>query len=181
MARGVDEDSGDYLGPSKGDMRREALAVLELAHRLVDQPAARLAQIPMGDDLLAIAIAAQRITAQIARKRQVGFLAKKLRRESDETLDAIRAAMEHDKADSRRETAALHRIEALRDQLVAEGDAALADLLADYPQADRQHLRQLARNAREEKLRDKPPHAYRELFRELRELMMQGETGEPDA
>ena len=40
MARGVDEDSGDYLGPSKGDMRREALAVLELAHRLVDQPAA---------------------------------------------------------------------------------------------------------------------------------------------
>src|SRR3990167_10983200 len=100
MARGVDEDSGDYLGPSKGDMRREALAVLELAHRLVDQPAARLAQIPMGDDLLAIAIAAQRITAQIARKRQVGFLAKKLRRESDENREANFAALEHNKGDS---------------------------------------------------------------------------------
>lgn len=171
--RGVDEDSGEYLGPSRGDMRREALAVLDLAHRLVEQPAARLLQLPLSEELVAVAIAAQRITAQIARKREVGFLAKKLRREDDETLEAIRAAMEHDKADSRRENAALHRIEALRDQLIAEGDSALGDLLADYPQADRQHLRQLARNAREEKLRNKPPHASRELFRELRELMQE--------
>ena len=169
--RGVDEDSGEYLGRSRGDMRREALGVLELAHSLVEQPAARLMQLPLGDDLLALAIAAQRITAQIARKRQVGFLAKKLRRESDETLEAIRSAMQHDKADSRRDTAALHRIEALRDQLVAEGDTVLNELLVEFPHADRQHLRQLARNAREEKLRNKPPHAYRELFRELRELM----------
>jgi len=177
VKRGVDEDSGEYLGPSRGDLRREALGVLELAHRLVDQPAARLAQLPLSDDLLALAVAAQRITAQIARKRAVGFLAKKLRREEDETLAAIRAAMEHDKADSRRENAALHRLEALRDQLVADGDAALNDLLVEYPQADRQQLRQLARNAREEKLHNKPPHAYRELFRELRELL-QGDSGE---
>ena len=177
MSRGVDEDSGEYLGPSRGDLRREALGVLELAHRLVDEPAARLAQLPLGDDLLALAVAAQRITAQIARKRAVGFLAKKLRREEDATLEAIRAAMEHDKADSRRENAALHRLEALRDQLVADGDTALNDLLLEYPHADRQHLRQLARNAREEKLRNKPPHAYRELFRELRDLL-QGDSGE---
>ena len=177
MSRGVDEDSGEYLGPRRGDLRREALGVLELAHRLVEQPAARLAQLPLSEDLLALAVAAQRITAQIARKRAVGFLAKKLRREEDETLEAIRASMEHDKADSRRENAALHRLEALRDQLVADGDNALNDLLLEYPQADRQHLRQLARNAREEKLRNKPPHAYRELFRELRDLL-QGDSGE---
>jgi ribosome-associated protein len=47
----------------------------------------------------------------------------------------------------------------------------LNDFLLEYPHADRQHLRQLARNAREEKLRNKPPHAYRELFRALRDLM----------
>jgi ribosome-associated protein len=169
--RGVDEESGEYLGPSRGDLRREALAVLELAHNLVNQPAARLQQLPLSDDLLALAISAQRITAQIARKRAVGFLAKKLRREDEEMLEAIRAAMEHDKADSRRDTAALHRIEAMRDHLIADGDNALTELLVEYPQADRQHLRQLARNAREEKLRNKPPHAFRELFRELRELM----------
>jgi len=170
--RGVDDDSGDYLGPSRGEQRREALAVLALAQALVQQPLARLQQLPMGEDLLAAAADAQRITAQIAKKRAVGFLAKKLRREDEATLEALRAALEHDKSDARRESAALHRVEALRDELVGqEGDEALARLLAEHPQADRQHLRQLARNAREERLKNKPPHAYRELFRELRTLL----------
>lgn len=167
----VDDDSGDYDGPSRSELRREALAVRELAERLVEQPAARLQQLPLAEDLLAIVLAAQRITAQIAHKRQVGFLAKKLRREDDETLIALRAALEHDKADSRREAAALHRVEALREQLIDGGDAELGDLVAAHPRADRQRLRQLVRNAREEKLRNKPPHSYRELFRELRDLM----------
>ncbi len=166
-----DDDSDEDFGPSRGDQRREALAVLELAERLVKQPPARLQQMPLGTDLLALVIEAQRITAQIAHKRQVGFLAKKLRREDDTFLDALRHVLDHDKADSRRESAALHRIEALRDRLVDEGDAALSEVMAEHPQADRQHLRQLARNAKEEKLRNKPPHAYRELFRALRELM----------
>ena len=73
---------------------------------------------------------------------------------------------------ARRETAALHRVEAWRERLIADGDAALAELLAEYPHADRQHLRQLVRNASEERNRNKPPHAFRELFRELRELIL---------
>jgi ribosome-associated protein len=169
--RGEDEEDGDYLGPSRGEQRREALAVLALAHALVEQPLARLQQLPMSEDLLAAAAEAQRITSNIARKRAVGFLAKKLRREDEETLAALQAGLEHDKADARRESAALHRVEALRDELVDNGDEALAQLLADHPHADRQHLRQLARNAREERLKNKPPHAYRELFRELRALL----------
>ena len=169
--RGMDEDSGEYFGPSRGEQRREALAVLALAQALVQQPLARLQQLPMGEDLLAAAAEAQRITAQIARKRAVGFLAKKLRREDEETLVALRAGLEHDKAGGRREAAALHRIEALRDALIADGDSAFTQLLAEHPHADSQHLRQLARNAREEKLKNRPPHSYRELFRELRALL----------
>ena len=168
--RGVDEDSGEYLGQSRGEQRREALAVLDIAHRLVEQPAARLAQMGLSGNVLDAALAAQKISAQIARKRAVGFLAKQLRREDDEALDAIRAALEHDKADSRREAAALHRVEALRERLIEQGDEALTELLEAHPQADRQQLRQLARNAREERLRNKPPHAQRELFRLLRAL-----------
>ena len=169
--RGTDEDSGDYFGPSRGEQRREALAVLALAHEVVATPYARLQQLNLSEDVLAAAADAQRITAQIARKRAVGFLAKKLRKEDDEALVALRAALEHDKAGGRRESAALHRIGALRDELIEKGDEALAQLLAEYPHADRQHLRQLARNAREEKLKNKPPHAYRDLFRELRTLL----------
>lgn len=175
--RGNDEDTGEYLGSSRSEQRRDALAVLELAHRLIEQPPARLGQLPLGADLLKLVLDSQRITAQIARKRQIQFLAKNLRREDDEFLEAVRAALEHDKADSRRENASLHRIEAMRDRLIADGDEALSELLDEYPQADRQHLRQLARNAHQEKLQNRPPHAFRELFRELRELMHQDPTG----
>ena len=170
--RGIDEESGEYFGPSRGEERREALAVRELAFALVELPYARLQQMPaMSEELLAAAAEAQRITSHIARKRASMFLAKKLRREDEETLAALRAGLEHDKVDARRESAALHRIEALRDELIEQGDEALSALLAEHPHADRQHLRQLARNAKEERLKNKPPHAYRELFRELRALL----------
>jgi ribosome-associated protein len=164
-------DEEEDFGPSRSDQRREALGVLALAMQLVEQADARLAQIPMDEDLLALVIASKKITAQIARKRQVQYLAKHLRRQDDEALQAIRAALDHDKSDGRREAAALHKVEYWRDRLVRLGDDALGELLLECPQADRQHLRQLARNAQQEKLRNKPPHASRELFRELRELL----------
>lgn len=166
-----DFDGDEDLGPSRGEQRRQALAVLELAMRLVEQPDARLAQLPMDDDLRDLVVASKKITSQIARKRQVQYLAKHMRRRDDEALAAIRAALEHDKSDGRREAAALHQVEYWRDRLVAEGDDALAELLQAHPQADRQHLRQLARNARTERQKNKPPHAFRELFRELRDLL----------
>ncbi len=165
------EDDGEDLGPSRGERRREALAVLDLARQLVEQSDARLAQIPMDEDLRELVIASKKITAQIARKRQVQYLAKHMRRREDEALAAIRAALEHEKSDHRREAQALHAVEHWRDRLIDEGDAALAEFLAEHPRADRQHLRQLARNAHQERLKNKPPHAYRELFRELRDLL----------
>jgi hypothetical protein len=39
-----------------------------------------------------------------------------------------------------------------------------------WPQADLQHLRTLRRNALKEREQNKPPRAFRELFRVLREL-----------
>jgi ribosome-associated protein len=173
--RGVDPDSSQFLSPSRGEKRRGALAVRDLAGQLMEQNDARLAQLPLSEDLRALVIESKRITAQIARKRQMQFLAKNLRRENDQALEALRAALEHDKADSRKESAALHHVEHWRDRLIDGGDDALAELIAEHPHADRQHLRQLARNAREEKLKNKPPHASRELFRELRELFTEEE------
>ncbi len=164
-------DEGGWDGPSRSQRRREALAVLDIAQRLMDAGDAQLARLPLDEDLRALVRESRRVTQQIARKRQTQFLAKNLRREDDATLEAIRAALDHAKADSRRDTAALHRIETWRERLIADGDTALAELLASHPQADRQHLRQLARNAQAERLHNKPPHAQRELFRALRELL----------
>lgn len=175
--RGVDEETGEFLGPSRGEERRAALAVLELANRMVEQPMARLLQMPVSEEMLAHIAAAQKITAQIARKRQIQYVAKQMRREDPESLESWRALLDFDKQDVRREIAEAHRIEALREKLV-QGDAqALTQLLGQFPQADSQHIRQLIRNAQHEQAKGKPPHAYRELFRVLRELHR--ESGAP--
>jgi len=178
MMSDTDDDAIDpddfWAGPSRSQRRREALEVFELAELLVQQNEAQLERLPLDGELRTLVRESQRITQQIARKRQIQYLAKILRREDDATLDAIRHALEHAKADSRRDTAALHRIEAWRDRLIDEGDVALAELMTAHPTADRQHLRQLARNAKDERLHHKPLHAYRDLFRAVREVLEPG-------
>src|SRR5690606_40270418 len=76
-------------------------------------------------------------------------------------------------SDLRQETALLHRAERWRERLLAEGDAALAELLDAHPDADRQKLRQLVRSALDEQARNKPPRAFRELFKLLRGMLAQ--------
>ena len=172
--RGRDEETGEFLSPSRSANRRAALDVLELAETLVGLSAAQLARLPIPDALVPHVRETQRITSYGARKRQIAFLAKQMRRQDDEALDAIRDAMSKDGEAARKETAAMHRIEALRDALLGDdGDAALTALLATHPGADRQKLRQLVRNAHEERKRNKPPRAFRELFRELKNLLVQ--------
>ena len=178
--RGRDEDTGEFLSPSRSQQRRDALEVLDLAEKLASLTPTQLAKLPIPEDLLPHLEHTRKITAHIARKRQLAFLAKQMRREDDEALEAIRDALDEDGVAARREVAAMHRVEAWRERLLADGDAALAELLEEHPAADRQHLRQLVRNANEEKLRNKPPRAFRELFRELRMLLLGGSNGQQD-
>lgn len=182
--RGHDEETGEFLSPSRSAQRRAALDVLELGEQLAALSTAQLGRLPIPEELLPHIRDTQRITSHGARKRQQAFLAKQMRKLDDAVLDAIRDAMSKDGEAARRETAALHRAEALRDALLGDdGDAALTDLLAAHPHADRQHLRQLLRNVREERAKNKPPRAFRELFRVLRELMAEAgdATGDDDA
>ena len=168
--RGVDEESGEYLGPSRKQNRREALEVLALAEALVGLPDGRLAKLPVPDSLMPHIAETRRITSHIARKRQMAFLAKQMRREDEATLEALRDALDAGGEAARIDTARLHRAEQWRLRLLDEGDTALAALLDEYPNADRQKLRQLVRNALAERAKNKPPAAFRELFRELRDV-----------
>ena len=169
--RGKDEETGEFLSPSRSQQRRDALEVLALGEKLVAMSEAQLAKLPIPESLLPHIRECKRITAQIAHKRQLQYLAKQMRREDDDVLDAIRDALDEKGEAARRETAAMHRIEAWRERLLDDGDTALAQLLDEYPNADRQLLRQLVRNTLEERKRNRPPRAFRELYRELRELL----------
>lgn len=158
-----------YDGPSRSAQRREALDVRRMADQLAQLSDAQLDAVPLDDDLRREVVTTRETGPQIARKRQMQFLAKCLRREDEQSLGAIRTVLQHDRDAGRRESAQLQRIERWRDRLISEGDAALAEFIDAHPAADRQLLRQLARQARQEADQERPPRAARELFRALRD------------
>ena len=157
--------------PSRSQRRREALDVLKIAQTLAALSDAQLARVPLEGDLRAEVVRTSAVKQQIARKRAEQFLAKQLRKLDDADLERVRATLENDREHERREADALHRVENWRERLIADGDAALDGLLLEFPSADRQRLRQLARKARGEREGQRPLHAFHELFRVLRELL----------
>jgi ribosome-associated protein len=81
----------------------------------------------------------------------------------------IQAALDEIKGVSAAANARQHALERLRTRLL-EDEQVLGEIAAAHPQADLTHLRQLRRNALKEQEHNKPPRAFRELFRVLREL-----------
>ena len=167
-----DPDAERSEEPSRSQRKREALAVFDLGEALVALDDGALARIPMPDELRALVRETRRITSHIARKRQLQFLAKQMRRSADD-LPAIEQALQAHSAQHRGESAFVHRIERWRERLIHEGDEALEALLHEAPGADRQHLRTLARRAEQEHRDNRPPAAARALFKALRELLQE--------
>ncbi|MGH8234074.1 MAG: ribosome biogenesis factor YjgA [Rhodanobacteraceae bacterium] len=155
--------------PSRSARRREALDVLTFAKQLSELSSASLDKLGLPDDFRDELRELQRTPSHIAHKRQLAHLAKLLRGHEDEDFSAARAALASDRAAGAREAAGLQRIEALRESLLGDdGDAALTAFITQRPDADRQHLRALIRQARRERETGKPPRAQRSLFRLLR-------------
>jgi ribosome-associated protein len=152
---------------SKSQRRRDALELKSLARDLIAMNPARLARMPLDEPLRAAIDEARRIRSNVARKRQLQFVAKLLRRIDPEPIILALEALE---GDARQLTARQHRAETWRDHLIESGDTAVGELVQERHDADVQAIRQYVRQARTEASRDKPPAASRALFRLLREM-----------
>ncbi|HET6565000.1 MAG TPA: ribosome biogenesis factor YjgA [Xanthomonadales bacterium] len=159
---------------SKSQLKREALSKKSLAAEVIALGNKQFANAPLDEDLREEFVAARKITAHVARKRQLMFVAKKLRNIDTTEIEQFLASLQQD---ANQVTLRHHRAEAWRDRLLAtesgrdpNGDQALAEFLELRPDADRQALRQLIRNARREMAAGKPPASARSLFRMLRDL-----------
>lgn len=159
---------------TKSQLKRDATALQELGEELVKLREAQLKKIPLPDPLREAVDAARRITSHGAHKRQLQYIGRLMR---NVDAEPIRQALEALKGTGREAAARFQRLEHWRERLVNDGDAALSELLDDYPQADSQHLRQLIRNTRREQEQGSPRGAGRALFRYLRELA-EGDSGE---
>jgi len=160
--------------PSKSARKREMHALQALGEQLCALSPRELESIPLSDAALAEAVAeARRISSHSARRRHLQLIGKLMRQVDAEPIREALAALEHGRQASAQHFQAL---EAWRDRLLHEGDAALPAVLERWPQADRQHLRQLLRHYAREQSRGQPPAAARSLFRYLRSLP----AAEPD-
>ncbi|GEC95075.1 UPF0307 protein [Zoogloea ramigera] len=159
-------DEEEDLGPSKSAMKRASKALQDLGAELAELGKERLAKVPIDEDLRDAVKDYQRFTAHEAKRRQLQYIGRLMRNVDPEP---IRAALDAFKGVSAVETAKMHRLENMR-TLLLEDEKFLHSIAETYPGADLQQLRVLRRNAIKEKEQNKPPRAYRELFRLLREI-----------
>ncbi|MEP5764816.1 MAG: ribosome biogenesis factor YjgA [Halieaceae bacterium] len=165
----MDDDSAEEgLQPSKSAVKREMTALQKLGEELAGLSERELARIPIEEErVLEVIRESQNIRSNSARKRHFQYLGK-LMRSID--ADPIRRALDVLHQRRRGEANAFHELEHWRDLLLSDGVSAIDQLLQKYPQADRQHLRQLIRQQQREASSGKPPAAARKLFKYLREL-----------
>ena len=162
-----DEFDPETAPPSKSQLKREAHALQQLGIDLLDLSETVLETLGLPDTLMAALSEAKRLHSRGGRKRQLQFIGKLMRDIDPEPIEAYFA---QERLKARQLAQAHHQLEDWRDRLIDEGDPAAEDFLQHYPQADRQHLRQLIRQAKKEKDHDKPPKSSRALFRYIRDL-----------
>lgn len=154
--------------PSKSQLKRDMTALQALGEELIDLPASQMASIPMPENLREAIEAARLLKSREAIRRQAQRIGK-LMREIDPA--EIRHALQKLKMGKTQETKHFHEVEQLREQLIENGDTALNSIINSYPDLDRQHLRQLIRNAKKDREKGKKTGAELELFKFLRELL----------
>lgn len=161
-----EEEDEEIIWVSKSEIKRDAEELKRLGAELVDLGKNSLDKIPLDERLRTEVELAQRIKKE-GRRRQLQLIGKLLR---SIDVEPIRVAL--DKLNNRhnQQVALFHKLEMLRDRLIEQGDEAMGDVIALYPDADRQQLRSMIRNAQKEKTGSKPPKSARQIFQYLREL-----------
>ena len=169
-ARDVADPDADAAATTPVSKTRRKLAMIELqdlGEVLTQLSPARLAVLELPERLVDAIGIARRLNRREARRRQMQFVGR-LMRDIDPT--PIEAQLAQWSAAPNAEKARIAAVERWRARLL-EAPAALDELCATAPRADRPRLAALIARTGDERVRGSPPHAYRELFRELNTLL----------
>ena len=156
---------------SKSQRKREMHALQALGETLVGLPNEQLARMELPETLLGAVMQARSISQRGALRRQLQYVGRLMR---DVDAGQIRQRLQSVQAGTQRDVAILHRTERWRERLLTE-DAALSEFVAAFPTTDVQQLRTLLRNSKRDASSGRPPRAYRELFRRIRDILSDSE------
>lgn len=149
--------------PSRSQLKRDSQALRDLGEQLVLMANSQLEKINLDSSLLAAIKEARRLKNLDARRRQIQYIGKLMR---NMDLTDIRYAIE--KLNHQSQTFRQHfaMLEQWRDRLIKEGNDGIEEFLTTYPNADRQQIRNLLRQAS----REKNGSAKTKLFKYLKEI-----------
>ena len=160
------DSTSDNLPPSKSARKREMTALQKLGENLMDLPPDRLAQLPLSDRLREAFVLAKSLKQREAKRRQLQYIGKLMRKENHQEISATLTRFEDQNRLFRQH---FKRLEKIRDELIDDDNNALEALLDSHPELDRQHLRQLIRQARQAETGEGATTRRRKLFEYLRE------------
>jgi len=158
----------DEARQSKSARKREAASLQELGVELAGLPDPEIAALDLPDKLFAALRDLKRLPSHGAQLRQRQYIGK-LMRDIDPAPVLAKLAERKLRHDS--EIRRFQLVERWRDRLLSEPATALAELLDEYPGADRAALTRLLEKAERERVDQRAPAAARELFAFLRQLL----------
>lgn len=163
-----DEDVEYYaIRPNKTQIKKEITALFTLGEEMSELSPSQLSTLELPEKIHKAVVEVSGMPPTGARKRLLKFIAAQLHKIDVELILEKLARIKNKSAHAVREH---HIVERWRDRLIAEGNDALMALFNEYPQADRQQLRQLLRNVHKEVQAEKQPKSSRLLYRYLKDL-----------
>jgi ribosome-associated protein len=151
---------------SKTQLKQAAEKLKKLGLELVDLTKGEREKIPLDDELLeAIELCTRINRKKDGFRRQLQLIGKRLRAREIEPIEIALANLKSSHSVANRH---FHSLERLRDDILADGNDGINKVVTEFPQLERQKLRQLLRTAQKETEQNKPPAAAREIFQYLR-------------
>ena len=171
-----DDEEVEYyaIRPNKTQIKKDMAALFTLSEEMSELSSGQLKTLELPEVINKAVVEVSGMPHKGARKRLLKFIAGQLHKIDVEPILEKLARIKNKSAHAVREH---HIVERWRDRLIAEGNDALTELLDEQPDADRQLLRQLLRNAQKEAEAGKPPKSSRLLYRRLKALfLVEGEA-----
>ncbi|MDI1293385.1 MAG: ribosome biogenesis factor YjgA [Methylobacter sp.] len=169
-----DDEAEEFyaIRPNKTQIKKDMAVLFALSEEMSELPAGQLKTLELPEIINKAVIEVSGMPHKGARKRLLKFITSQLHKIDLEPILEKLSRIKNKSAHAVREH---HAVERWRDRLISDGNDALMALLAEQPQADRQVLRQLSRNAQKEAEAGKPPKSSRQLYRQLK-LLFQVES-----
>ena len=153
---------------SKSARKREAASLQELGVKLSALPDQEIKALGLPDGLFVALRDLRRLPSHGAQVRQRQYIGKLMR---DIDPEPVLAKLAERKQRHDVEIRHFQQIEKWRDRLLSEPTSGLAELLEEYPKADRATLTKLLDKAERERVEQRSPVGARELFAFLRQLL----------